>query len=117
MSNLPARARRIGSVAHRRVAPVMGVVWYSAPEWARVKAAAADPERFEATYEEWTATAGASLAELRRAGAVPKKVDVGASALLAWCLAHDRPNDAAARAQYVSERMHAQRDADPKHGA
>lgn len=31
--------------------PVVG--WYAEPEWAKVKAAAADPERFEATFAEW----------------------------------------------------------------
>jgi len=44
-----------------------------------------------------------SLAGMRTAGINAEKSYVKAETLLAWCLAHDRPNNAAARAQFVSE--------------
>jgi hypothetical protein len=38
-------------------------------------------------------------------GIVTERVPVIASDLLAWCLAHGKENNAAARAQFVSERL------------
>ena len=81
----------------------VGVGWYTEFEWAKVKAAAADPERFESTYEEWIHMANESLANLRATGIIAEKTYVNADALLAWCLAHNRPNDGASRAEFVSE--------------
>jgi hypothetical protein len=81
----------------------VGVGWYTESEWARVKAAAADPERFEATHHEWLQLAEEALAKFLAAGIVARKEYIEANELLAWCLAHGKQNDAAARAQFVSE--------------
>ena len=32
---------------------IIGVVWYTASEWAKTKASATDPDKFEENYEEW----------------------------------------------------------------
>jgi hypothetical protein len=81
----------------------VGVAWYTEKEWAKVKAAAADPERFEETYAEWVQVADGGLATLRAAGIDADRCHIAAAELLAWCLAHGRPNDGAARAAFVSE--------------
>jgi hypothetical protein len=81
----------------------VGVTWYTESEWTLVRAAAADPERFEPTFEEWERMAEEALAKFRASGIVPTKVYVTANDLLAWCLVHKRTNNAAARAQFVSE--------------
>ena len=87
-----------------RPAPVsVGVGWYTEGDWASVKATAVDAERFEASYADWVAMAEQALAQLRATGVAAQKSYVKASELLAWCLAHGLPNDAAARAQFVSE--------------
>jgi len=80
----------------------VGVGWYTEKEWAKVKAAAADPERFEETYAEWVEVAEDALAKLRSAGIHADRCYVVAAELLAWCLAHGRPNDGPARAAFVS---------------
>jgi len=82
----------------------LGVAWYTESEWALVKAAATDPERFEATYEEWVQMAEKSLLNFLAAGIVPNKEFISANELLAWCLAHGKKNDSGARAQFVSEK-------------
>ena len=82
----------------------VSVGWYTEVEWARVKAAATDPERFEATYDEWVHMAEESLLNFLAAGIGARKAYINASELLAWCLAHGKQNDAGARAQFVSER-------------
>lgn len=81
----------------------VGVGWYTEEEWVKVKAAAVDAERFEATYSEWVQMADESLANLHATGISAEKVYVDADALLAWCLAHNKPNDGASRAEFVSE--------------
>ena len=82
----------------------VGVGWYTETEWALVKAAATDPERFESTYEEWVQMAEESLLKFLAAGIVAKKAYINANELLAWCLAHGKKNNAGARAQFVSEK-------------
>jgi hypothetical protein len=81
----------------------VGVGWYTAEEWQKVKASAKDPERLEATFEEWEAMAEESLAKLRAHGINAEKSYVIASELLAWCLATNRLNEAPSRAQFVSQ--------------
>ena len=82
---------------------LVGVGWYTAGEWAQVKASAVDAERFEDSYHEWVRMAEQALGELRATGVAAEKSYVKANELLAWCLAHNRANDGAARAEFVSE--------------
>lgn len=78
--------------------------WYSESEWALVKASATDPERFEATYDDWARMAEETLPNFLAAGIVAKKEYINANELLAWCLARGKQNDASARAEFVSEK-------------
>ncbi|MDB5851214.1 MAG: hypothetical protein JWP29_4966 [Rhodoferax sp.] len=78
------------------------VVWYTEAEWAKVKAASVDAERFEQTYAAWVRIAEKAVVDLRAAGIVTQRSYVKANDLLAWCLVHNKPNDAGARAQFAS---------------
>lgn len=80
----------------------VGVGWYTQDEWVKVKASAEDSERLEATFEEWLAMAEDALVKIRAAGIDAEKSYILASELLAYCLARDLPNNASARAQFVS---------------
>jgi hypothetical protein len=86
---------------HRAVK--VGVTWYTEEEWALVKAAATDAERFEETYADWVAMAEESTQDLLAEGVVTERVLITASELLAWCLAHGKENNASARAEFVSQ--------------
>ncbi|MEP7298356.1 MAG: hypothetical protein ABI702_19400 [Burkholderiales bacterium] len=81
----------------------VGVGWYTKSEWAKVKAAAVDTERFEETYAEWIQMAELALVELQATGVFAERSYIKATELLAWCLAHNKPNDGASRAEFVSE--------------
>ena len=96
-----------------RRAVIVGVAWYTEDQWQLVKAAATDSERFEDTYADWVAMAEDSFKNMLTAGIVTKRVPVVASELFAWCLAHGKENNAAARAQFVShvQASHDERDA------
>ena len=82
---------------------VVAVGWYTKDDWAKVKAAAVDAERFEETYAEWVQMAEHALAEIRATGVAANPSYVKASELLAWCLAHNKPNNGANRAEFVLE--------------
>ena len=81
----------------------VGVGWYTEENWAKVKAAASDPDRFEETYQEWTDMAEKALHEIRTAGVKAEKFNINSDALLAWCFSHGKANNAASRAEFISQ--------------
>ena len=87
---------------------VVGVTWYTEEHWRAVKTAATDPERFEDTYAEWTAMAIKAVADLKKAGVKTVRCFVVPNELLSWCLAHNKPNNSASRAAFVSEKLRSQ---------
>ena len=90
---------------------VFGVGWYTQEAWGRVKATATDPERFESTYAQWAAMAGEAVVDFKKAGVNPVKVYLVPEELLPWLLLHKKPNSAASRAEFVSEKVRAQNEA------
>ena len=92
--------------AHTRIAaqPVVqfSVGWYTEQEWAKVRAAAVDPELFESTYAQWVEMAEQSLIQMRAQGLNAEKSYVIADKLLAWCLARGKPNNSASLVSVVT---------------
>lgn len=70
-----------------------------------MKATALDPERFEATFEEWVAMANQALANLKNAGVVAQKFLIDAEAFRTWSQENGVANDAATRARFVTEQI------------
>jgi len=85
----------------------VGVAWNTSSEWSRVKAAAADPERFEDSFEEWLVVAEDALVKLRSAGLSAERFLVSADELAKWCVENRLENNSSARARFVSERLQA----------
>ena len=81
----------------------VGVGWYTEENWAQDKTAASDPDRFEETHQEWTDMAEKALKEIRIAGVNAEKININSEELLAWCFAHNKANNAASRAEFVSQ--------------
>ena len=86
----------------------VSVGWYTEQEWAKVRATAADPQLFEASYAEWVEMAEQSIADLRVRGVIAEKLFITADKLLAWGLAHGKPNNSASRAEFVSQQARVQ---------
>lgn len=105
MKKKPPLLQRRRQKKHDRKRIVTGVCWYTESQWARIKETATDPERFEATYEEWSAMAEGELLHLSKAGIIPAKVLIDPDEFFAWCKEKSRPNDASARAEYVSRQL------------
>ena len=81
----------------------VAVGWYTEGTWTKVKVSAIDSDRFEETYEEWTEMAEKAFRDFRKAGANAEKLNINSEELLAWCLAHGKVNNAASRADFVSQ--------------
>ncbi|MDZ7843031.1 MAG: hypothetical protein U5R46_19760 [Gammaproteobacteria bacterium] len=80
----------------------IGVAWYTSEQWRSVRDSAADPEKLEATYEEWVTVAEDALKQIAEAGVIPEKVFVDAKEFCKWCRSSGRTNEASTRAQYAS---------------
>ena len=63
----------------------MGVTWYRAEQWDRLREISADKEIFETTYEAFLLDAEKKIKQLEAQGMRPIKVEVDVEALLTWC--------------------------------
>ena len=91
---------------------IIGVVWYTASEWAKTKANATDPDRFEETYDGWLEVAELAFKEFRGRGLNVRKSFVNSETLLAWCIAKGKQNNAASRSEYVASLEYAAENTD-----
>lgn len=90
---------------------VVGLTWYTEETWAQVKATASDPERFEESFAEWKAMAVSARRDLQRSGVLAIECQIDPQEFFVWCALHEQKNEAAARAEFVSEKMRAAHDA------
>ncbi len=86
---------------------VVGVAWYRAEEWRRLKEVVADPDVLENTHAEWLAIAEKHVGELRAEGVIAEPVEIVLDELLDWCDRKCRPLDSAARAAFTVEKLRA----------
>ena len=91
---------------------IVGVVWYTASEWASTKANATDQEMFEETYEEWLQVAEEALKEFRTQGLKVQRSFITLENLLTWCIAKDKKNNAISRSEYVASLEYAAQNPD-----
>ena len=86
---------------------VIGVTWYTEETWGQVKATASDPELFEESFLEWKAMAVSTRRELQRSGVFTLECQMEPPEFFAWCALKKQENNAAARAEFVSEKLNA----------
>ena len=84
---------------------VIGIVWYTAEEWRRVRDASADPEVWESSYEEWLPVAQKAERDVAADGHRVCRVHVTSRELIDWCAAEHVPLDATARSHFVRIRL------------
>ncbi len=82
---------------------VVGLTWYTEETWVQVKATAADPECFEASFAEWKAMATKARRDLQRSGIMALECLIVAEDFFAWCALNNQENNSTSRAEYVSE--------------
>lgn len=84
-----------------------GLTWYNAETWAEVKARASDPECFEDSFPAWEKMANLARRQLQRSGVRAVECHIIPHDFFAWCEANGKQNNAAARAEFVSETLSA----------
>jgi hypothetical protein len=82
---------------------VVGVAWYAAAEWDRLKEICVDAQKLEDTHAEWLRDAERAVREFEQNGLFVRRVPVAVDALIAWCQSHNCPIDASARAKFAAE--------------
>ena len=98
---LPERLR-----AKKRTKTMLaGMTWYTAETWARIKASAADPERFEKSFSQWEAMAISAIRELQRSGVRAVKFQIVPEEFFAWCALNSKINNSESRSEFVSVRL------------
>ena len=84
---------------------IVGLGWYVPVEWAKLKQVAADSKALEDSYEEWLRGAERTEKSVARPGLVIRRQPIKVDELVAWCKAHKKAIDGAARAEYITELM------------
>lgn len=82
---------------------LIGVTWYTEETWAQVKATAIDPECFEDSFAKWKAVAVAARREFQRSGVRAIECQIVPEEFFAWCATNKQENNAASRAEFVSQ--------------
>jgi hypothetical protein len=82
---------------------ITGFAWYRREQWPRLHEVASDPDKLDASYDEWLAGAQRAIIQMKLAGVSVRRVDV--DVFLRWCRAEGRPVDSAARAAFVAEQL------------
>ena len=78
------------------------VPWFSPEGYVKMRAAAADRENLCDTFEEFEQNAIAHFDQAVADGHSTEKVMIDADALIAWCVAKNRPLDATARYMFTA---------------
>ena len=102
----PSLLQRLRAKKRNR-ALMIGVTWYTESSWTQVKATAADPACFEESFPEWKAMAISALREFLRSGIRAVECHIEPQEFFAWCALNNQVNNAAARAEFVSEKLSA----------
>jgi hypothetical protein len=101
-------------VKKKRFAPakpapmLVGVAWYRADQWERLRSLAADAHVLHDTYAEWEAAALERLADFRARGMLIEPVPVDIDELAQWCREHHQAMDGKARSAFVAEKVQEQ---------
>jgi len=102
----PSLSQRL-KAKNRSQSLVVGLTWYTEESWAQVKATATDPACFEDSFAQWKAMAVAARREFQRSGVRALEYQIDPEEFALWCVLNNQENNAASRAEYVSERLSA----------
>lgn len=80
----------------------IGICYYAAKQFTRLRDVVADSEDLEETHDEWLAMLKRSLRMFREAGIRYELVEIDVEQLVEWCERKGIPNNAAARAEYAA---------------
>lgn len=83
----------------------MGMAWYRAEQWRKLREVSSDVENLEEKHEDWRVSAQSRLIELRQSGLDVCMVDVDVDELVLWCKERNRLIDAKSRSEFVADKL------------
>ncbi len=84
---------------------LVGMGWYRPEDWERLLQVVSDRGRLHDSYAEWLAEAEWAERNVSATGHRVVRVFVDPDELAGWCLVRGRAPDAAARAEFVTDKM------------
>ncbi|HVC94870.1 MAG TPA: hypothetical protein VND64_14330 [Pirellulales bacterium] len=81
----------------------IGVAWFDAVQFTKLRQVADDLEAFDENFEDWQRSADRSVRELLNSGLAIRRVPIDVDALVAWCRKHGKPIVSASRAEFTTE--------------
>ena len=78
----------------------VGLAWWQASQWERLKEISEDRENLEDTYEEWRRNASLTIKNLEAQGQNIKKVKINLEELIFWCNDKSISINSGSRAEY-----------------
>ena len=85
---------------------IFGIAWFSEDQWSLLREVAADPEKLEETYAEYTEMFEEGIEDLATTGTEIRKVEIEVKELLEWCDKQGRRVDGKARANFAAIKLH-----------
>jgi hypothetical protein len=82
---------------------MVGIGFYRREQWPLLRRSAADAHMLEESYDDWIEVLDSAVTKIRDHGLEPKLVDVDVNELLAYCKQQGIPNNAEARAKFISK--------------
>lgn len=82
---------------------LMGIAWYKAENYARLRSLFTDSDKLPLTFEEWAKNAESGINHLRSQGYTIVKVDIDPDSFPAWCASHGMEINAKARIKFAGE--------------
>ena len=84
---------------------VVGLAWYDAAEWAKLKQIAADADLLDDSHEAWLRGAEEAERRMRSRGFVIRRVPIAMDSLVKWCQLRGKLVDGNARTEFVVDKL------------
>ncbi|HZI72419.1 MAG TPA: hypothetical protein VFD73_00035 [Gemmatimonadales bacterium] len=84
---------------------VVGMGWYRSKDWKRLLQVISDRDEMYDSHAEWLAEAQRAERAVAAEGIQVKRVPVDPDELAAWCVIRGRTPNAAARAEFVTDKL------------
>jgi hypothetical protein len=82
---------------------LVGIGWYDATQWAKLKQVAADATDLDDSHADWQRNAEWTERELSQRGLHVRRVAIDVDALVAWCRERGKPINGDSRTEYTCE--------------
>ncbi len=81
----------------------IGIGFYRRDQWQLLRETAVDAHLLEESYDDWIEVLDSAVTKISARGLEPRLIEVDLNDLLAYCEHHGLPNNAEARARFISK--------------